>query len=40
LLHAHAIRFIHPVHQRPIELTAPLPEDMACWAAPPLRQVP
>ena len=25
LLHAHAIRFIHPVHQRPIELTAPLP---------------
>ena len=31
LLHAQAIRFVHPVHERPIELTAPLPQDMACW---------
>jgi 23S rRNA pseudouridine1911/1915/1917 synthase len=28
-LHAHALKFRHPVTEREIELTAPLPEDMA-----------
>jgi len=32
LLHAWAIRFLHPVTQRPIELTAPIPDDMRPWA--------
>ncbi|MCF7806476.1 MAG: RluA family pseudouridine synthase, partial [Simkaniaceae bacterium] len=28
LLHAHALRFTHPITQEPIEIVAPLPEDM------------
>ncbi|MBI4353842.1 MAG: RluA family pseudouridine synthase [Candidatus Omnitrophica bacterium] len=31
LLHAAAIRFQHPTRNAPVELTAPLPQDMACW---------
>ena len=29
LLHAHRMRFIHPITQKPLELTAPLPADMS-----------
>jgi 23S rRNA pseudouridine1911/1915/1917 synthase len=28
-LHAHALRFVHPITEQPVELTAPLPPDMA-----------
>ncbi len=31
LLHAAAIRFQHPTRNAPVELKAPMPEDMACW---------
>ena len=31
LLHAWAIRFLHPVTQRPMELRAPIPGDMNAW---------
>ena len=31
LLHAQAIRFTHPATRRPIELSTPLPPDMAGW---------
>ncbi len=31
LLHAYALRFLHPTTHQPVELTAPLPEDMHQW---------
>ncbi|MDP3703565.1 MAG: RluA family pseudouridine synthase [Candidatus Omnitrophota bacterium] len=31
LLHAYAIRFTHPVTKQPIELKAPIPDDMKPW---------
>jgi 23S rRNA-/tRNA-specific pseudouridylate synthase len=31
LLHAWAIRFLHPATQRPIEHQAPIPDDMKPW---------
>lgn len=31
LLHAYAIRFMHPSRRVPIELTAPVPEDLSRW---------
>jgi len=34
LLHAYAIRFVHPVTRRSVELRAPLPADIARWLPP------
>jgi len=39
LLHAYAIRFVHPATQKPLELTIGLPEDMMRWVPQELRDV-